>query len=262
MTFRDTRRFLLPHKDTGLTLSAYTPQPPPPPPLLRTLPPQSPLHDRLVGLVVRHPPQKRMIPGSNPPCARIFSGSSHTSDSKIGIPVATLPGVWHYRVSFGTGQPSVSILWLGEVESLICNFYLSVAARKIEHIRPWDTLACCWDVKQPTNPTACCWDDKQSRNNNCPPPPSPLNFLPCVYHPHWTSTWHIGKMAYTRTNTNHCEAQTVCSSGSKYSWLLKAGRGGGGGGVQWWWWWGWWWSRSGCRPRLPPTPSRWRRRSP
>ena len=38
---------------------------------------------------------------------------------------------WCYRLSAGTGQPSVSILWLDEVESLICNFYLSVAARKI-----------------------------------------------------------------------------------------------------------------------------------
>ena len=39
-----------------------------------------------------------------------FSGSSHTSDFKIGIPVATLPGAWRYRVSAGTGWPSVSIL--------------------------------------------------------------------------------------------------------------------------------------------------------
>ena len=35
------------------------------------------------------------------------------------------------RVSDGTGWPGVSILRLGEMESLICNFYLSVAARKI-----------------------------------------------------------------------------------------------------------------------------------
>ena len=83
-------------------------------------------------------------------------GSSHTSDFKIGTPVATLPGAWRYRVSTGTGRPGVSILWLDEVESLICNFYLSVAARKIEQIRPWDTLACCWDVKQPTNKQTLC----------------------------------------------------------------------------------------------------------
>ena len=85
----------------------------------------------LVGLVVRRPPRERKIPGSNPARARIFSGSSHTSDFKIGTPVATLPGAWCYRVSTGTGWPGVSILWLGEVERLICNFYLNVAARKI-----------------------------------------------------------------------------------------------------------------------------------
>ena len=79
--------------------------------------------NRLVGLVVRRPPRERKIPGSNPAWAGIFSGSSHTSDLKIGTPVATLPGAW-------TGRPGVSILWLGEVERLICNFYLSVAARK------------------------------------------------------------------------------------------------------------------------------------
>ena len=87
--------------------------------------------NRLVGLVIRRPPREQKIPGLNPDCARIFSGSSHTSDLKIGTPVATLPGAWRYRASAGAGQPGVSILWLGEMESLICNFYLSVAARKI-----------------------------------------------------------------------------------------------------------------------------------
>ena len=86
---------------------------------------------RLVGILVRCLARKRKIPGSNPAGAGIFSRSSHTSDSKIGTPVSTLPGAWRYRVSAGTGQPGVSILWLGEVESLICNFCLSVAARKI-----------------------------------------------------------------------------------------------------------------------------------
>ena len=47
---------------------------------------------------------------SNPACAGIFSGSSHTSDLKTGTPVATLPGAWRYRVSAGTGRPGVSIL--------------------------------------------------------------------------------------------------------------------------------------------------------
>ena len=60
--------------------------------------------DRLVDLVsgrsrVRIP----LAPG-------FLSGSSHTGDFKIGTPVATLPGAWHYRVGAGTGRPGVSIL--------------------------------------------------------------------------------------------------------------------------------------------------------
>ena len=60
--------------------------------------------------MVRRPPQERKIPGSNPACARMFSGSSHTSNLEIGTPVATLPGTWRYKVSAGTGRPGVSIL--------------------------------------------------------------------------------------------------------------------------------------------------------
>ena len=55
-------------------------------------------------------PRQRKISGSNPACAGIFSGSGHTSDSKIGTPVATLPGAWRYKVSAGTGRPGVIIL--------------------------------------------------------------------------------------------------------------------------------------------------------
>ena len=71
---------------------------------------QCPPRDRLLGLVVRRPPRERKIPGSNPACAEIFPGSSHTSDLKIGTPVATLSGAWRYRVSAGTGRPDISIL--------------------------------------------------------------------------------------------------------------------------------------------------------
>ena len=66
--------------------------------------------DRLAGLVVRRPPRERKVPGSNPACDGIFSGSSHTGDLNIGTPVANLPGAWRYRVSAGTGRPGVSIL--------------------------------------------------------------------------------------------------------------------------------------------------------
>ena len=82
---------------------------------------------------------------------------------EIGTPVATLPGAWRYRVSAGTGRSGVSILWVGEVESLICSFYLSVAAHKNEQICPWDTLACWWDVKLPTTTTT---TTTTTNNNN------------------------------------------------------------------------------------------------
>ena len=45
---------------------------------------------------LRRPPRGRKIPGSNPTCAGIFPGSSHTSDLIIGTPVAIpcqVPGV-------------------------------------------------------------------------------------------------------------------------------------------------------------------------
>ena len=77
-----------------------------------------------------------LIPGSNPVCDGIFPGLSHTNDLKIETPVATLPGAWCNRVGAGTGWPSVSILWLDEMESLICNFYLTVAAHKIVWAHP------------------------------------------------------------------------------------------------------------------------------
>ena len=85
----------------------------------------------LVGLVVKASTLRAEDPGFESRWWRDFSGSSHTSDLNIGTPVATLPGAWRYRISAGTGRPVVSILWLGEVESLIFNFYLSVASRKI-----------------------------------------------------------------------------------------------------------------------------------
>ena len=65
-----------------------------------------------------------------------FPRSSHTSDSKISTPVATLSGAWRYRVNAGTGWPGVSALSLGEIASLICNFYLDLAARTIVSADP------------------------------------------------------------------------------------------------------------------------------
>ena len=88
-------------------------------------------NDHLIGLVVKVSAARAEDPGFESRLRRDVSGSSHTNDLKMGTPMATLPCTWCYRVNTGNGQPSVSILWLGEVESLICSFYLSVAAHKI-----------------------------------------------------------------------------------------------------------------------------------
>ena len=63
-----------------------------------------------IHLYVFSPLREQNIRGSNRACAGIFWGASHTSDLQIGTPVATLPGAWCYRVSAGTGQPSVRLL--------------------------------------------------------------------------------------------------------------------------------------------------------
>ena len=66
--------------------------------------------DCLVGLVVQASPSRVADLGFGSHLDRDFSGSSHTSDFKIGTPVATLPGACRYRVSAGTGRPRVGIL--------------------------------------------------------------------------------------------------------------------------------------------------------
>ena len=64
----------------------------------------------LAGLVVKASASGAEDPGFESRLGPDFSGSSHTSDAKIGTPVATLPGAWHYNVKAGTGRPGVSIL--------------------------------------------------------------------------------------------------------------------------------------------------------
>ena len=64
----------------------------------------------LVGLVVKASASGAEDPGFESRLRRDFYGSSHTSDLKIGTPVATLQGAWRYRVSAGTCRPGVSIL--------------------------------------------------------------------------------------------------------------------------------------------------------
>ena len=68
----------------------------------------------LVGLVAKASTSRAADPRFDSRLRRReFSGSSHTSDFKIGTPVATLPGAWRYKVSTGTGWPvSVNCDWV------------------------------------------------------------------------------------------------------------------------------------------------------
>ena len=65
---------------------------------------------RLVGLAVKASASRVEDRGFESRLRQDFSGSGHTSDFKIGTPVATLQGAWRYRVNAGTGRPGVSIL--------------------------------------------------------------------------------------------------------------------------------------------------------
>ena len=49
---------------------------------------------RLAGLVVKASASGAEDPGFESRLRRDYSGLSHTSDLKIGTPVATLPGTW------------------------------------------------------------------------------------------------------------------------------------------------------------------------
>ena len=50
------------------------------------------------------------------------------NELKTGTLPVTVRGTWCYRTSAMTGWPGVSLLGLGEIVTLICNFCLSVAA--------------------------------------------------------------------------------------------------------------------------------------
>ena len=80
-----------------------------------------PLAARLVGLVVKTSASGVKDPGFDSCLRRDFSGSSHTSDLKFDTPLATLlESRWNWSV--------VCQYTVGEIESLICNFYISVEA--------------------------------------------------------------------------------------------------------------------------------------
>ena len=65
------------------------------------------IDNRLIGLVGVFASRPE-DPGFESRLRRDFSGSSHTSDLKIGTPVTTPSGAWRCRVSAVTGRPGVT----------------------------------------------------------------------------------------------------------------------------------------------------------
>ena len=52
------------------------------------------------------------------------------------IVVATLQDTWCYGVSTGTGCSCVNVLWLAEMENLICSFYLWQHIQFCKQVQP------------------------------------------------------------------------------------------------------------------------------
>ena len=105
----------------------------------------------LVGLVVKASGLKSSRSGVRFLLAGIFSRSCHTNDLKIGTLVAPPPGTWCYRVSAGTGWLGVSIRdWVRQKVWSAISLSVWQHVKLPKQIRPWNRLACSWNVKQPT----------------------------------------------------------------------------------------------------------------
>ena len=96
----------------------------------------------LVGLVVKASASRAEDPGFESRLRRDFFGVESYQWLKNWHSSGTLPGAWRYRVSTGTDWPvSVYCDWV-RWTFLVCNFYLSVAARKIVWADPSQRYTC------------------------------------------------------------------------------------------------------------------------
>ena len=85
---------------------------------------------------LRHLPLEQKIPGSNPACAGNFPESSHTSDLKIGTPVATMPGAWRQCWDWLAQCQYTVTGWDGKFD-LITSVFVWQHVNFSEQIRPW-----------------------------------------------------------------------------------------------------------------------------
>ena len=110
---------------------------------------------------LRRPPPERKIPGSNPPLATgFFRGRVLPVTSNLALQwlPCQAPGV--IGSALGLADPvSVSCDWVRWKVWSATPISVWQHVKPSEQIRPLNTLACCWDVKQPTiklsGPNAC-----------------------------------------------------------------------------------------------------------
>ena len=101
----------------------------------------------LVGLVVKASASRTEDPGFESRLRWDFSGSSHTNDQWLPF---RAPGIIGSVLGL-VGPVSVYCDWVRWKVGSATSISVLQHVKLSEQIRPWDTLACCWDVKQPTN---------------------------------------------------------------------------------------------------------------
>ena len=70
---------------------------------------------------------------------------------QTGTVVSTLPDAWRYTVSAMVGVVSAYCRWVGEQIKTAISLSVWQHVKLSVQIRPWYTLACFWDFKQPTS---------------------------------------------------------------------------------------------------------------
>ena len=123
--------------------------------------------DRLIGLVDKASASRAEIPGLNPACAEIFPGSSHTSDLKSALRWLPCQAPSAVGSVLGlVGPVSVYCDWVRWKVWSATSISVWQHVKLSEQIRPGDTLACCWNAKQPTNKNSSTYHHHQYHHNN------------------------------------------------------------------------------------------------
>ena len=152
---------------------------------------------------LKRPPRQRKIPGSIHACAGIFPGSSHTSDLKIGTPVATLQGACVIGTVQGlVGPVSVYCNWVRWKVWSATSISVWQHVKLSEQIRPLYTLSCRCDIKQPTNNLFVCY----SRHTGC----MITSYLSVLQQTHWLHGQWLPVYVLQQTHWLHGQWLPVC----------------------------------------------------